>query len=133
MSVVCRWIGIGFSFTLVNLVDSIGSSWGAYVLEATRSWAIKVWGVWVGSIDYSWIGISGSLSTVVSVSVSISVVWVAVTTIAVSAIVASVSKTVSMVAIVSIRGCIGFRFSTNCRDKGKSKNGKFQHVEYELF
>merc|ERR1712072_1238551 len=130
MSVVCRWIGIGVSFTLVNLVDSIGGSWGAYVLEATRSWAIKVW---VGSIDYSWIGISGSLSTVVSVSVSISVVWVAVTTIAVSAIVASVSKTVSMVAIVSIRGCIGFWLSTNCRDKGKSKNGKFQHVEYELF
>merc|ERR1712072_1304301 len=59
MSVVCRWIGIGF--TLVNLVDSIGGSWGAYVLEATRSWAIKVWSitgitisvwvVWVGSID----------------------------------------------------------------------------------
>merc|ERR1711981_1085781 len=47
MSVVYRWIGISisFSFTLVNLVDSIGGSWGAYVLEATRSWAIKVWSI----------------------------------------------------------------------------------------
>merc|ERR1712001_305616 len=114
MSVVCRWIGIGFSFTLVNLVDSIGGSWGAYVLVASRSGAIKVWSitgitisvwvVWVGSIDQSWVGISGSIS-----------------------------KAVSMVTIVSIRGCIGLCFSINCRDKGKSENGKFQHVEYELF
>merc|ERR1712072_1505666 len=102
MSVVCRWIGIGFSFTLVNLVDSIGGSWGAYVLVASRSGAIKVWSI---------TGI----------------------TISVSAIVASISKAVSMVTIVSIRGCIGFCFSINCRDKGKSENGKFQHVEYELF
>merc|ERR1711981_753781 len=114
MSVVCRWIGISFSFTLVNLVDSIGGSWSAYVLVASRSWAIEVW-------------------SITGITISVWVVWVSVTTITVSAIVASVSKTVSMVAIVSIRGCIGFWFSTNCRDKGKSKNGKFQHFGYELF
>merc|ERR1711981_381258 len=80
MSVVCRWIGIGFSFTLVNLVDSIGGSWGAYVLVASRSGAIKVW-------------------SITGITISVWVVWVAVTTISVSAIVASISKTVSMVAI----------------------------------
>merc|ERR1719420_2642167 len=77
ITVVCRWISIGF--TLVYLVDSIGGSWGAYVLVAGRSWAIKVWsitgitvGIWVvgTTIEYSWgcisISISGSLSTVVS-------------------------------------------------------------------
>merc|ERR1711981_597313 len=116
MSVVCRWIGISisFSFTLVNSVDSIGGSWGAYVLVASRSWAIEVW-------------------SITGITISVWVVWVAVTAIAVSAIVTSVSKTVPMITIVSIRGCIGFWFSNNCRDKGKSKNGKFQHVEYELF
>jgi len=148
MSVVCRWIGISFSFTLVQLVNSIGGSWGAYMLEAASGcnseWGISVWviaeSVWVIStgVNYSWIGISGSLSTVGTVSVS--VVWVAVTTIAVSSIavsmsitVASISKTVAMVAIVSIRGCFSFWFSNNGRKKGKGENGLQQIIHFIHF
>ena len=135
ITVVCRWISrsIGFGFTLVYLVDSVGGSWGAYVLVAGRSWAIKVWsitgitvGIWVvgTSIEYSWVGISGSLSTVVSMSVSVAVVWVAVSMAIISTIsVSSVSKTVAIVAIVSFRGCFGFWFGNNSRDKGKGENG----------
>merc|ERR1719411_784612 len=141
ITVVCR--SIGFGFTLVYLVDSVGGSWGAYVLVAGRSWAIKVWsitgitvGIWVvgTSIEYSWVSISGSLSTVVSMSVSVTVVWVAVSMAIISTIsVSSVSKTVAIVAIVSFRGCFGFWFGNNSREKGKGENGKFHHFVYELF
>merc|ERR1719367_1610331 len=31
-AIVCFWFSISFGFTLVQLVDSISSSWGAYVL-----------------------------------------------------------------------------------------------------
>merc|ERR1719367_50554 len=108
-AIVSFWFSISFGFTLVQLVDSISGSWGAYVLEGTSSgqsvWGISVWGIsitvcGVGTIEYSWVGISGSLATVVSISVS--VVWVSIT--------------VSM-AIVSTWGCFGFWFSNNCCDE----------------
>merc|ERR1719288_743050 len=74
-AIVSFWFSISFGFTLVQLVDSISSSWGAYVLEGTSSgnsvWSISVWAI--GTIEYSWVGISGSLATVVSMSVSVSV------------------------------------------------------------
>merc|ERR1719422_1432043 len=116
-AIVSFWFSISFGFTLVQLVDSISGSWGAYVLVGSSSgnsvWSISVWGisitVWgIGTIEYSWVGISGSLATVVSMSVSVS-------------------------AIVSIWGCFGFWFSNNCCDKAQGKNGKFHHFDYELF
>merc|ERR1719273_1381053 len=82
-AIVSFWFSISFGFTLVQLVDSISGSWGAYVLVESSSgksvWGISVWGisitVWgIGTIEYSWVGISGSLATVVSMSVSVSVV-----------------------------------------------------------
>merc|ERR1712141_860942 len=85
-AIVSFWFSISFGFTLVQLVDSISGSWGAYVLVGSSSgksvWGISVWGisitVWgIGTIEYSWVGISGSLATVVSISVS--VIWVSIT------------------------------------------------------
>merc|ERR1719422_2284846 len=107
-AIVSFWFSISFGFTLVQLVDSISGSWGAYVLERTSSgnsvWSISVWGisitVWgIGTIEYSWVGISGSLATVVSMSVSVSVIWVSITVsmaIVSTISVASISKTVSV-------------------------------------
>merc|ERR1711963_841108 len=107
-AIVSFWFSISFGFTLVQLVDSISGSWGAYVLERTGSgksvWSISVWGisisvsgVWgIGTIEYSWVSISGSLATVVSISIS--VVWVSITVsmaIVSTISVASISKTVS--------------------------------------
>merc|ERR1719422_2613043 len=92
-AIVSFWFSISFGFTLVQLVDSISGSWGAYVLVGSSSgksvWGISVWGisitVWgIGTIEYSWVGISGSLATVVSMAI--------VSTISV----ASISKTVSV-------------------------------------
>merc|ERR1719245_2233425 len=102
-AIVSFWFSISFGFTLVQLVDSISGSWGAYVLVGSSS-GKSVWGICVtvcgiGTIEYSWVGISGSLATVVSMSVSVSVVWVsiAVSMAIVSTIsVASISKTVSI-------------------------------------
>ena len=105
-AIVSFWFSISFGFTLVQLVDSISGSWGAYVLVGSSSgksvWGISVWGisitVWgIGTIEYSWVGISGSLATVVSISVS--VVWVSITVsmaIVSTISVASISKTVSV-------------------------------------
>merc|ERR1719232_1600397 len=107
-AIVSFWFSISFGFTLVQLVDSISGSWGAYMLEGTSSgnsvWGISVWGisitVWgIGTIEYSWVGISGSLATVVSMSVSVSVIWVSITVsmaIVSTISVASISKTVSV-------------------------------------
>merc|ERR1719422_670266 len=107
-AIVSFWFSISLGFTLVQLVDSISGSWGAYVLEGTSSgnsvWGISVWGisitVWgIGTIEYSWVGISGSLATVVSMSVSVSVIWVSITVsmaIVSTISVASISKTVSV-------------------------------------
>merc|ERR1712141_837762 len=95
-AIVSFWFSISFGFTLVQLVDSISGSWGAYVLVGSSS-GNSVWGI--SAIEYSWVGISGSLATVVSMSVSVSVVWVsiAVSMAIVSTIsVASISKTVSV-------------------------------------
>merc|ERR1719232_381207 len=72
-AIVSFWFSISFGFTLVQLVDSISGSWGAYVLVGSSS-GNSVWGI--STIEYSWVGISGSLATVVSMSVSVSVVWV---------------------------------------------------------
>merc|ERR1719232_2490022 len=70
-AIVSFWFSISFGFTLVQLVDSISGSWGAYVLERTGSGksvrSISVWGisitvsgVWgIGTIEYSWVSISG--------------------------------------------------------------------------
>merc|ERR1712018_155903 len=92
-AIVSFWFSISFGFTLVQLMDSISGSWGAYVLERTGS-GKSVWGI--GTIEYSWVSISGSLATVVSMSISISVVWVSITVsmaIVSTISVASISKT----------------------------------------
>merc|ERR1712012_776402 len=98
-AIVSFWFSISFGFTLVQLVDSISGSWGAYVLVGSSSGksvlCISVWGI--GTIEYSWVGISGSLATVVSISVS--VIWVSITVsmaIVSTISVASISKTVSV-------------------------------------
>merc|ERR1711863_11927 len=146
-AIVSFWFSISFGFTLVQLVDSIGGSWGADVLVADGTgysvWGISVWGisvtVWsIGTIEKGWgsFSIGGSLATVVSVSVSVSVVWVSVTvsmTIVSAISIASISKTISIRAIVSFWRCFGFWFSNNGCDEAQGKNGKFHHFEYELF
>merc|ERR1719245_801952 len=62
-AIVSFWFSISFGFTLVQLVDSISGSWGAYVLVGNSSgvsvWGISVWGIsitvcGVGTIEYSW-------------------------------------------------------------------------------
>merc|ERR1719367_2180167 len=61
-AIVSFWFSISFGFTLVQLVDSISGSWGAYVLVGDSTgqsvWGISVWSisitVWgVGTIEYS--------------------------------------------------------------------------------
>merc|ERR1712227_651575 len=143
-AIVSFWFSISFGFTLVQLVDSISSSWGAYVLVGNSSgisvWSISVWGisitvwgVWgIGTIEYSWVSISGSLATVVSVSISISVVWVSITVsmaIVSTISVASISKTVSGISIVGFWRSFGFWFSNNGCDEADGKNGKFHHFD----
>merc|ERR1719422_3038979 len=48
-AIVSFWFSISFGFTLVQLVDSISGSWGAYVLVGSSSgnsvWGISVWGI----------------------------------------------------------------------------------------
>merc|ERR1712150_264127 len=130
-------------------MDTIGGSWGAYVLVADSGgnceWSISVWGisitvwvvcVWGSTIEDSWVGISGSLATVSTISVaSITVISVSVSSVSVSIsaiTVSSISKTIGMMAIVSFRGSFGFWFGNNGRKKAKGENGKFHHFEYEL-
>merc|ERR1712141_9704 len=144
-AIVSFWFSISFGFTLVQLVDSISGSWGAYVLVGSSSgksvWGISVWSisitVWgIGTIEYSWVSISRSLATVSSISISISVVWVSITVsmaIVSTISVASISKTISIRAIVSFGGCFGFWFSNNGCDEAQGEYGKFHHFEYELF
>merc|ERR1719328_424793 len=124
-------------------MDSISGRWGADVLGGNSTgesvWGISVWSisitVWgIGTIEYSWVSISRSLATVVSISIS--VVWVSVTVsmaIISTISVASISKTISIRAIVSFGGCFGFWFSNNGCDEAQGKCGKFHHFEYELF
>merc|ERR1719288_763203 len=104
-AIVSFWFSISFGFTLVQLVDSISGSWGAYVLVGDST-GKSVWGISVWSI---------SMTVVSTISVG------------------SISKTISIRAIVSFGGCFGFWFSNNGCDEAQGENGKFHHFEYELF
>merc|ERR1719188_2555233 len=43
-AIVSFWFSISFGFTLVQLVDSISGSWGAYVLVGDST-GYSVWGI----------------------------------------------------------------------------------------
>merc|ERR1712038_490869 len=115
---------VSVSAVWVAVVTSSVSVTGISVSVSVSWVSVSIWGI--GTIEYSWVSISRSLATVSSISISISVVWVSIT-------VASISKTISIRAIVSFGGCFGFWFSNNGCDEAQGEYGKFHHFEYELF